>query len=212
MDSSITLVEDYYASSSAQTSRRFFVPIGSSGLLSALRTLNEQLIQAGRKKLLSSKLDAQEDFVLEDLGLIEHRELPKIILTREGSWSKLLWGAKGLSEPVIQLKDLSIVQLPPNQSAVVLDPQRRAFVANSPGFVAYPTDGAYKVLSIFDNNGTDSEEEVMHHALVRQQGTEPDSSMITRDLQGRKVVHTPDMPPMIATIDNPYPFLTYYLI
>ncbi|KAI5118091.1 hypothetical protein M0805_007741 [Coniferiporia weirii] len=141
--------------------RPFFVSIGSDGVLPALKKLNEQLIAAGREKILSSK--APTDWIGRqvapgELGLINHGGLPKLI-TKPGRypgfpfrnwWARNWRGSQGLSDTVIDFLGLTIVQVSQNQAAVISDPNNSIMVIKNGGFAALSVEGSYKVLAVVD--------------------------------------------------------------
>jgi regulator of protease activity HflC (stomatin/prohibitin superfamily) len=141
--------------------RPFLIPIGSEGVIGALSKLDNQLKQAGRTRLLSSKTPTNwtgREVVPGQMGLINHGGSPKV-LTKAGRyprfplrnwWARSWCGTTGLSDTVIEFQGLTIVQVSQNQAAVVSDPQNHVFVVKNAGFVAYAIEGTYNVLSIVD--------------------------------------------------------------
>ncbi|KAF8892638.1 hypothetical protein BD779DRAFT_1200154 [Infundibulicybe gibba] len=141
--------------------RPFFVSIGKDGVIGALEKLDQQLLQSGRNKILSSKVPTDwtgKEIVPGRLGLINHGGSPKI-LTKPGRypgfplrnwWARSWRGTKGLSDTVIEFQGLTVVQVSQNQAAVVSDPQNHIFVIKNSGFVAFAIEGTYDVLSIVD--------------------------------------------------------------
>ncbi|KII88766.1 hypothetical protein PLICRDRAFT_42002 [Plicaturopsis crispa FD-325 SS-3] len=141
--------------------RPFFVTIGKDGLIAALQSLDLQLRNSGRNKILSAK--PPTDWIGQEvtpgrIGLINHGGLPKF-LTRPGRypgfplrnwWARSWRGTRGLSDTVIEFLGLTVVQVAQNQAAVVSDPQNHIFVVKNSGFVAFGIEGTYKVLSIVD--------------------------------------------------------------
>ncbi|KAJ7715952.1 hypothetical protein DFH07DRAFT_862545 [Mycena maculata] len=141
--------------------RPFYVPIGKGGLIAALETLDQQLVEFGRSKLLSKKRPVQwagREITPGQLGLINHGGSPKL-LTRPGRyppfpfrnwWARTWEGTHGISDTVIEFQGLTVVQVSQNQAAVVSDPQNQIFVVKNSGFVAFAVEGSYDVLSIVD--------------------------------------------------------------
>ncbi|KAJ7470520.1 hypothetical protein FB451DRAFT_1253977 [Mycena latifolia] len=141
--------------------RPFYVPIGKGGLIAALETLDQQLVEYGRNKILSKKMPVQwmgKEITPGQLGLINHGGSPKL-LTRPGRyppfpfrnwWARTWEGTHGISDTVIEHLGLTVVQVSQNQAAVVSDPQNQIFVVKNSGFVAFAVEGSYDVLSIVD--------------------------------------------------------------
>ncbi|KAJ7273467.1 hypothetical protein B0H12DRAFT_493547 [Mycena haematopus] len=141
--------------------RPFYVPIGKGGLIAALETLDQQLLQFGRNKILSKKTPvtwAGKELTPGRVGLVNHGGSPKL-LTRPGryppfpfrNWFARTWeGTHGISDAVIEFQGLTVVQVSQNQAAVVSDPQNQIFVVKNSGFVAFAVEGSYDVLSIVD--------------------------------------------------------------
>jgi len=141
--------------------RPFFVNIDKSGLIGALQTLDKQLQNSGRSRILSRKNPTDwigPEITPGQLGLINHGGLPKI-LTRPGRypgfplrnwWARKWCGTKGLSDTVIEFQGLTVVQVSQNQAAVISDPQNHIFVIKNTGFVAFAIEGTFDVLSIVD--------------------------------------------------------------
>ncbi|KAF9442914.1 hypothetical protein P691DRAFT_809751 [Macrolepiota fuliginosa MF-IS2] len=141
--------------------RPFFVRIGKDGVIAALEKLDEQLVQAGRSRVLSTKSPTDwtgKEVIPGRMGLINHGGLPKV-LTRPGRypgfplrnwWARSWCGTKGVSDTVIEFQGLTVVQVSQNQAAVVSDPQNHIFVIKNSGFVALAVEGTYDVLSIVD--------------------------------------------------------------
>ncbi|KAJ7684924.1 hypothetical protein DFH06DRAFT_1156894 [Mycena polygramma] len=141
--------------------RPFYVPIGHGGLIAALETLDQQLVEFGRNKILSKKLPVQwggKEITPGQLGLVNHGGSPKL-LTRPGRyppfpfrnwWARTWEGTHGISDAVIEFQGLTVVQVSQNQAAVVSDPQNQIFVVKNSGFVAFAVEGSYDVLSIVD--------------------------------------------------------------
>jgi regulator of protease activity HflC (stomatin/prohibitin superfamily) len=141
--------------------RPFFIPIDKGGVIAALNKLDQQLIQAGRTRLLSRKVPTDwtgKEVIPGQMGLINHGGSPKV-LTKPGRypgfplrnwWARSWCGTIGLSDTVIEFHGLTIVQVSQNQAAVVSDPQNHVFVIKNAGFVAYAIEGTYNVLSIVD--------------------------------------------------------------
>ncbi|TFK72550.1 hypothetical protein BDN72DRAFT_763040 [Pluteus cervinus] len=155
------LGSDFVVADYALQDRPFFVPIGRGGVLAALEKLDQQLVQAGRGKLLSKKQPTDwtgEEILPGQIGLINHGGIPKV-LTKTGRypgfplrnwWARSWKGTKGLSDTVIEFQGLTVVQVSQNQAAVVSDPQNQIFVIKNSGFVAFAIEGTYDVLSIVD--------------------------------------------------------------
>jgi len=141
--------------------RPFYVPIGKGGLIAALETLDQQLLQHGRHKILSKKTPvawAGREITPGQLGLINHGGSPKLV-TRPGRyppfpfrnwWARTWEGTHGISDAVIEFQGLTVVQVSQNQAAVISDPQNQIFVVKNSGFVAFAVEGSYDVLSIVD--------------------------------------------------------------
>ncbi|KAF8212489.1 hypothetical protein K438DRAFT_1567476 [Mycena galopus ATCC 62051] len=141
--------------------RPFYVPIGKGGLIAALETLDQQLLQHGRNKILSKKTPvawAGREITPGQLGLINHGGSPKLV-TRPGRyppfpfrnwWARTWEGTHGISDAVIEFQGLTVVQVSQNQAAVISDPQNQIFVVKNSGFVAFAVEGSYDVLSIVD--------------------------------------------------------------
>ncbi|KAF8192890.1 hypothetical protein K438DRAFT_1906866 [Mycena galopus ATCC 62051] len=137
--------------------RPFYVPIGKGGLTAALETLDQQLLQHGRNKILSKKTPvawAGREITPGQLGLINHGGSPKLV-TRPGRyppfpfrnwWARTWEGTHG----IIEFQGLTVVQVSQNQAAVISDPQNQIFVVKNSGFVAFAVEGSYDVLSIVD--------------------------------------------------------------
>ncbi|KAJ7349461.1 hypothetical protein DFH08DRAFT_865461 [Mycena albidolilacea] len=141
--------------------RPFYVPIGKGGLIAALETLDQQLLQYGRNTILSKKSPVAwggREITPGRVGLINHGGSPKL-LTRPGRyppfpfrnwWARTWEGTHGISDAVIEFQGLTVVQVSQNQAAVVSDPQNQIFVVKNSGFVAFAVEGSYDVLSIVD--------------------------------------------------------------
>ncbi|KAJ7109138.1 hypothetical protein C8R44DRAFT_801753 [Mycena epipterygia] len=141
--------------------RPFYVPIGKGGLTAALETLDKQLVEFGRNRILSKKMPVQfmgKEITPGQLGLINHGGSPKV-LTRPGRyppfpfrnwWARTWEGTHGISDTVIEFQGLTVVQVSQNQAAVISDPQNQIFVVKNSGFVAFAVEGSYDVLSIVD--------------------------------------------------------------
>ncbi|KAJ7905252.1 hypothetical protein B0H14DRAFT_2659538 [Mycena olivaceomarginata] len=141
--------------------RPFYVPIGKGGLIAALETLDQQLLQFGRNTILSKKSPVAwggREITPGRVGLINHGGSPKLV-TRPGRyppfpfrnwWARTWEGTHGISDAVIEFQGLTVVQVSQNQAAVVSDPQNQIFVVKNSGFVAFAVEGSYDVLSIVD--------------------------------------------------------------
>lgn len=159
--------------------RPFFVRIGKDGVIAALEKLDQQLVQAGRSRVLSKKSPTDwtgEEVIPGRMGLINHgyalyvncyfetisqkcsSGLPKVV-TKAGRypgfplrnwWARTWCGTTGLSDTVIEFQGLTVVQVSQNQAAVVSDPQNHIFVIKNSGFVAFAIEGTYDVLSVVD--------------------------------------------------------------
>ncbi|KAH9956128.1 hypothetical protein BGW80DRAFT_1234594 [Lactifluus volemus] len=115
----------------------------------------------GHSKILSDKVPTDwigKEVAPGQIGLINHGGLPKL-LTKPGRypgipfrnwWARSYEGARGLSDSVINFRGLTVVQVSPNQAAVISDPQNKIFVLKNSGFVAYGITGSYDVLAIVD--------------------------------------------------------------
>ncbi|EKM75069.1 hypothetical protein AGABI1DRAFT_116571 [Agaricus bisporus var. burnettii JB137-S8] len=141
--------------------RPFFVRIGKDGVIAALEKLDQQLVQAGRSRVLSKKSPTDwtgKEVIPGRMGLINHGGLPKVV-TKAGRypgfplrnwWARTWCGTTGLSDTVIEFQGLTVVQVSQNQAAVVSDPQNHIFVIKNSGFVAFAIEGTYDVLSVVD--------------------------------------------------------------
>lgn len=141
--------------------RPFFIRIGKNGVIAALERLDQQLVQAGRNKVLSTKSPTDwtgKEVIPGRVGLINHGGLPKL-LTLPGRypgfplrnwWARSWCGTIGVSDTVIEFQGITIVQVSQNQAAVVSDPQNHIFVIKNSGFVAFAIEGTYDVLSVVD--------------------------------------------------------------
>lgn len=139
----------------------FFVPIGKGGLLAALESLDKELQDSGRGRLLSKKTPTDwtgSEITPGNVGLINHGGNPKL-LVKPGRypgfplrnwWARSFCGTRGLSDTVIEFQGLTVVQVSQNQVAVISDPKNEVFVVTNGGFVAYAIEGTYNVLSIVD--------------------------------------------------------------
>ncbi|BEI82029.1 hypothetical protein CcaverHIS002_0211890 [Cutaneotrichosporon cavernicola] len=158
------------------TKRPFVVPIGTGGVVQALRELNTELVAAGHNSIISDK--RPHNYVGREVnpgsfGVYEFASGPKLLLDPGrypglplANWIGCDWrgtydlatnfpplgqGSGGLvADENIQRLGLTIVQVSQNQAAVCLDPQMRVFVISDRGFVAMATTGAYKVLGLID--------------------------------------------------------------
>ncbi|GMK59045.1 hypothetical protein CspeluHIS016_0700600 [Cutaneotrichosporon spelunceum] len=157
--------------------RPLLVPIGSGGVLEALRQLDAELIAAGHSAIISNKRPHKyfgREVNPGSFGVYEFASGPKLLLEAGrypglplANWVGCDWrgtydlatnfpplkdGGSGVLIPDenIQRLGLTIVQVAQNQAAVCLDPQMRVFVISDRGFVAMATTGAYKVLGLVD--------------------------------------------------------------
>ena len=71
-------------------------------------------------------------------------------------WARSYCGSRPLSELVIQFQGLTIVQLLPNQAAVISDPLNEISVITDRSYVALALTGKYDVLSIIDQTRLDT--------------------------------------------------------
>ncbi|KLO19713.1 band 7 domain-containing protein [Schizopora paradoxa] len=144
-----------------EATRPFFVLIDKEGVPTALAKLDQQLVQAGHKRLSSKKQPTDwigREISPGQIGFINHGGLPKV-LTKPGRypgfplrnwWARTWQGTKGLSDTVVEFLGLIIVQVSQNQAAVISDPQNKIFVVKNGGFAALSLQGSYKVLAVVD--------------------------------------------------------------
>ena len=71
-------------------------------------------------------------------------------------WGRTYCGSRPLSEPVIEFQGLTIVQLLPNQAAVISDPSNEISVIKDRSFAALAFTGNYNILSIIDQTHLDT--------------------------------------------------------